>query len=423
MSIKSFFYLVPNISADGRTRDWTAGFLLIGILMAVPGPLMVAWRYQLENDPRMVGLHFLALNGSSLLGAYFCHLLRQHVGLRSAVVSACLLAIAGFVSFVFSSPPVPVEWRIGGMGLLGAAAGVLLYGLSFLLRPYYAGHAAATLNWSGLLVAFGSLLVTAAVGSAYSLHSMQWEAAVLTVFPLAFLILYLRRNAPARAALESADDIAIRHTPKDLHSIAGILFSLVLFFQAGNEWSLAGWLPLFLIHRLGTSPPSAIFVLAIFFAALVTGRVFARSLLRRLRHSRLLLICVITTMLGCLLLSETNTLTGAALATLLTGLSLAPIYPLTAARIGRRFEGGRLSSLQVFSLGATGAMLGPSLVGVVAYYLGLNYVLWIPALGSLAVLILMWSILFESKLMKANLEPPSSVQNGSSKAARAGSDS
>jgi MFS transporter, FHS family, glucose/mannose:H+ symporter len=423
VSIKSFFYLVPNISADRRTRDWTAGFLLIGILMAVPGPMMVAWRYQLENDPRTVGLHFLALNGSLLLVAYVCHLLRRHLRLRPLLATGCVFAVGGFLSFVFSSPPVRAEWRMAGMGLLGAGAGVLLYGLSFLLRPYYAEQVAATLNWGGLLVASGSLLLTLAVGSAYSLHSMQWEAGLLLLFPLAFLFLYLRRDAPAAAGTELERRRTSGDPMKDLRSIAAVLFSLVLFFQFGNEWSLAGWLPLFVIHRLGASPPSAIFVLALFFAALLTGRLFTPWLLRSLRHSRLLLISVITAMLGCLLLSETNTLTGAALATVVAGLSLAPIYPLTANRIGRRFGREPISSLHIFSLAATGGMLAPGLVGLVAYYVGLNYILWIPALGSLAVLLLMWSILFENKLMKANVEPPRSIANRSSRAAGAGGDS
>ena len=37
-----------------------------------------------------------------------------------------------------------------------------------------------------------------------------------------------------------------------------VLLSLLLFFQLGNEWALAGWLPLFLSQRLGISPPSAL---------------------------------------------------------------------------------------------------------------------------------------------------------------------
>ena len=44
-----------------------------------------------------------------------------------------------------------------------------------------------------------------------------------------------------------------------------MLFSRPSFVQSGNEWAIAGWLPLFLIHRLGVNPESAILALALYF--------------------------------------------------------------------------------------------------------------------------------------------------------------
>ena len=52
-----------------------------------------------------------------------------------------------------------------------------------------------------------------------------------------------------------------------------VLFSLLLFFQFGNEWSIAGWLPLFLIRRLGISPADSLLLLALYWAALLVGRI------------------------------------------------------------------------------------------------------------------------------------------------------
>ena len=45
---------------------------------------------------------------------------------------------------------------------------------------------------------------------------------------------------------------------RDLRSVLAIIFALLLFFQFANEWSIAGWLPVFLIDRLGLSPATAV---------------------------------------------------------------------------------------------------------------------------------------------------------------------
>ena len=37
-------------------------------------------------------------------------------------------------------------------------------------------------------------------------------------------------------------------------TVLALIFGFLLFFQFANEWSIAGWLPVFLIDRLGISP-------------------------------------------------------------------------------------------------------------------------------------------------------------------------
>ena len=58
-----------------------------------------------------------------------------------------------------------------------------------------------------------------------------------------------------------------------------MLFSLVLFFQFGNEWAIAGWLPLFLSQRLGMSPADSVLILALYWMALLVGRLVAQWML------------------------------------------------------------------------------------------------------------------------------------------------
>ena len=92
---------------------------------------------------------------------------------------------------------------------------------------------------------------------------------------------------------------------RDFTDPTALLFSLVLFFQFGNEWSVAGWLAIFLIRRLGVSPATALLLLALYWTALLTGRILAQLALGRFRHNRLLASSAIAALFGCLMLTYT----------------------------------------------------------------------------------------------------------------------
>ena len=55
-------------------------------------------------------------------------------------------------------------------------------------------------------------------------------------------------------------------THQEFATPAAVLLSALLFFHFGNEWSIAGWLPLLLILRLGLNPVTALTLLALILA-------------------------------------------------------------------------------------------------------------------------------------------------------------
>jgi fucose permease len=188
-----------------------------------------------------------------------------------------------------------------------------------------------------------------------------------------------------------------------------VLFSLLLFFQFGNEWAIAGWLPLFLIHRLGANPVWAIFALALYFLALLGGRLAVQPFLRRLNHRKLLLASVFAAMAGYLLLSLTPGMVAAWVAVAIIGAGFAPIYPIVVETLDDRFSYHPGFYNGLFSIAATGAMFAPWLLGYVDNYLGMRYVMLLPAFGSMVVLILALLIKLEARLMggkSGNREDP-----------------
>ncbi len=179
-----------------------------------------------------------------------------------------------------------------------------------------------------------------------------------------------------------------------------MLFSLLLFFQFGNEWAIAGWLPLFLVHRLGSNPALAIGVLGVYFLTLLLGRMVARKLLPRIGRRRFLTGSVATAMCGMLLLSYTDSLAYATVAVVIIGAGFAPIYPLVAERLDNRFSYHPGFYNGIISVAITGAMSAPWLLGYVDAFLGMRYVMILPAFGSVLVLLLSLLLMFEAHLMR-----------------------
>ena len=160
---------------------------------------------------------------------------------------------------------------------------------------------------------------------------------------------------------------------RDFRSLGAVLFALLLFFQFGNEWSIAGWLPLFLIRRLGMSPTGALSVAGPLLAALLVGRVVAVAILPNVRHGRLLGGSVVAALFGCLLLDLTNNQFGAGTGVLLLGAGFASIYPLVAEKIGRRFPYYHPVFFSgIFSFALFGGLIAPATLGYAAAVWGIG---------------------------------------------------
>ena len=405
--------LLPKLLSDRRARDWIEGFLLLGVLVGLLGSLLIAWRYHIDTDPHLVGFHFLALNAGYVTAVAVAQWLLSRISIRIVALTACGLAFASLIGLSFAAPPVPSTWRICGLACIGMAGGALATALLYALEPYFLQAPAGLANLAGLLFGGGCLLSTAMVGITYFAGSVQIETALLAIVPFIYFVLYASNKFPPalRPAEFSEEDRRVRESLRSLRSIAAILFGLLLFVQFGNEWAIAGWLPLFLIHRLGANPVWAIFALGIYFLALTSGRLISRRLLARMNHRKLLLGSIVCAMVGCVLLSFANSMAAAWIAVIMIGAGFAPIYPLVAERLDDRFSYHPGFYTRIFSVAITGGMSAPWLLGYVDGYFGTSYVMLLPALGSIAVLILALLITLEAHLMsgKAGERTPLSL--------------
>jgi FHS family glucose/mannose:H+ symporter-like MFS transporter len=200
----------------------------------------------------------------------------------------------------------------------------------------------------------------------------------------------------------SPEPVPISPSPRaifsELRSPAAVLLSLLLFFQLGNEWAIAGWLPLFLSQRLGLSPATSLWMLALYWLALLVGRVASQWVLPRVRHGRLLLGSVLGSMFGCVVLIATDNRFGAITGVLLLGGAFAPIYPLVVEKIGHRFPYYHPGFYNgIFSFAIAGGLLAPCSLGYFASVWGVRVVMGLPLAGSVVVFVLLMLIWLEAR--------------------------
>jgi MFS family permease len=372
-----------------------AGFLLSGFLMALLGAILPAWGY--HRDPPdfvAVGNYFLSLAVGLVAATVFARRILERRSVGVLLVLACSIAAISLSYLGLVGPPVASVWRIVGLLALGASAGLLNVGLFYAISRNYTSDAAGTVSRGGVWYGLGCLAATLLVEAAFDARSgILW---LMTVFPAAFGILYLRRPP---AMPPPTTHPTVREALDDFRSVGAILFALLLFFQFGNEWSIAGWLPIFLCHRASISPQEALFTLALYWFCLMIGRLGAIALLPRVRHRRLLFGSLLAALFGMLVLYSTNNLFGAITGVIFLGAGYAGIYPLVAEAIGRRFPYFHPGFFNgIFSLALVGGLLAPATLGYLASVLGVDVIIGIPLLGTFVVMALVLLIWLESKV-------------------------
>ena len=375
------------------TETWLSGFLLLGIFLAALGSLLIVWNYHIDGDPRLVGLHFLGLSAGYGIGSHLGQRRSWRGDPRRMALLACSAGFAGVLALSFLGPPASLVWRILILATVGLAGGVLASALLFALEPAYAAQPGRTLTKSGVYFGAGCLLATLGTGLTYLAAWHRGETVLLSVVPLVFLLRYARLRPAVFFANPPSD------STEDLRLVAAFLFTMLLLVQFGNEWAMAGWLPLFLIHILGSSPGYAILALGVYFFALTLGRLLAQRVVERLSQSRLLIASMVVALAGYLLLSMAQSLADAYMGIVITAVGFGPIYPLVLKTLDERFNYQAGFYNRILSIAITGGLSVPWLLGYVDASFGMRAVMLLPALGSVAVLVLALLIMLEARLM------------------------
>ena len=243
-----------------------AGFLLSGFLLALLGAILPAWGY--HRDPAdfvAVGNYFLSLALGIVAAAVVSRRIIARSGARFILVFACLLACGALLYLALVTPPASEWWRVAGLLVLGLGAGSLNTALFHAISPCLPGRRRRHGDSRRHLVRLGMPGSHPAGGRHLLCLLRTHDSGVHGAGARHLCRLYARSHFAATSGTAQVTTDAAGW--RDFRSPGAILFALLLFFQFGNEWSIAGWLPLFLIRRVGLSPQAALMMLALYWLA------------------------------------------------------------------------------------------------------------------------------------------------------------
>ena len=385
--------------ASGEARKALTGFFISGLLLAFLGAILPAWRHHISSDYPTIAWYFVGLIGGLIGSIWVSPPLLKRKGAGWTLAFACGLASCALLYLAFVSPPFSPWWRVAGLAVIGLSSGVLHTAIFQAISPMYRHNPMATVNLAGILFGLGCLTVALLVSGTFYAYSAPAIQAWIAVIPALFGWFYVRSRFAAQPVPQQPPPKALL---AEIRSPGAVLFSLLLFFQFGNEWAVAGWLALFLSQRLGISPATSLLMLALYWFSLLVGRVAAQWLLPRMSHGRVLGLSVFASIFGCLFLLTTDNRFGAISGVLLLGASFAPIYPLVVEKIGHRFPHYHPGFYNgIFSFAIAGGMLAPCTLGYFASLWGVGVVMGLPLAGPIVVFLLLMLISLEARLSAA----------------------
>jgi MFS family permease len=371
-------------------------FLLIGVLVSVPGTLFGAWGFHLQPPFGTIALLLGAFSLGVLLPLQFVRRLLDRASSRIILTVASALATFALLSLANSGAPNQAAYRYTSFFILGICSGALIAASFRLLQPLYEQSPSGTVSIAAGLMGIGCLCPALIGWACYQLEDFRLALYVEAGMAAAMAWIFFRM--PERPELPWPRS-GFRQALRELRSPVHILFAAILFFQTAAEFSVAQWTALHLSLRGGLSPGTALLYLAAYFFLLWAGRFVVQGLLSNIPHRRILLFSSALAWLGLLLLSSAENETGAALGLFLSALGYSAVYPLIVEKIGDRFSEYHASLFHgIFGLATMGGVLAPALGGWLAMEFGEVYAMRVPLAASFLVFLLLAAIWVEAKL-------------------------
>ena len=185
---------------SSSARRALAGFFISGVLLSFLGTILFSWQHHLTSQYGSVGLYYAGLIGGLVGSAKIASSLLRRKGIGWTLALACGLAGAAFLYLAFVSPPFSPWWRVGGMAVVGFAAGLLHTAIFHAISPMYRHDPAATVNLAGILFGLGCFSLAILISGTFYLYTAAAVQVWIAVIPAVFGWMYWRTPFPAQPA-------------------------------------------------------------------------------------------------------------------------------------------------------------------------------------------------------------------------------
>jgi MFS transporter, FHS family, glucose/mannose:H+ symporter len=350
------------------------GFALTGVGTVLLGCILPQLSAQWHLRDKDAGLLLLVQFAASASGAL---LVRRNLW-RTLACGYGLFGAGGIGIFLLQQRSLPV-FAVYGLGLgLAMTSTSMLIGRRY---PNRMGAALAILNfsWSAGAVACPLLVAQflrhAASGSAFGLLG-------LLVIPFALLPVLADHR-------DFAGPMVFGPAPARIKEAATIVyFALLAFLYVGIEASVGNWMSTYATRATAWNFADSSLALAVFWAALLLGRGMTPAMLGFLTERRLYRASVVTTVAGISLLLAAHNPRVLLAGSALTGLALAPLFPLILSLFLGEIGGSRNAGW-VFAVAGLGGAVLSWLTGTVSSGTGsLRIGLMVPGAAALLMMVL-----------------------------------
>jgi len=379
-------------------------FIALGMSFNLLGIATPSIRIEFNNlSLDTFGALFIATTTGYFFASFASGRIMIRFGAAAMFILGIVIAACGLVAYTLA--PTWIIFLVVG-AFVGFGQGLLDSGMNI----YFAAHFGPRLmNWLhacfGIGATIGPLVMTYLVVE----NGLSWKtgytltAALYAVLAVTFLLTW-RRWGGARPVADPKPKVQVSAT--DTMRMPFVWIGIILFVAyAGIEMGIFQWGFTLFTEGRGVPEVDAGAWLTTYAASFTIGRIFFGVIVSYMKPSTLVRLCMVGTIVGMLLLWWNPVPSSGAIAVLVTGFALAPIFALLVTNTQERLGPDHGPNAIGFQVGAASIGVGvlPGLIGVLANSLGLEVVP--PVLIILAVVLAVaYEVSLSSRLF-AKLKP------------------
>jgi fucose permease len=268
--------------------------------------------------------------------------------------------------------------------LVGAGNGLIDVYLNVAAQRAEVRTRRPVLQWLHASYAFGGVTGAAVAGVLSVLGASYWVAIAYSGAMLAATAVWNRRTAPREPGAEGAET-AFSISP--LFRSPGLWVpALIVLFAFLVEGSMDTWSGNYLQVELKATAGITALVFMAFSAAVTLGRLFAGRVLFGLGHRRTVLVSGIGSAIGGIIATLTNSPLVVGVAFLLLGFTLSAAAPAAFGLVENVDEDPTHAIAAVTTVGYTGFIWSPPLLGWVADTFSLRGTMTVIVIGTLGII-------------------------------------